>query len=178
MAPGGETPTERALAAADLPNRASAQRVLVLGSGRPAGIDAEDVTELDRPEEGADLQDTGFDLVICDSELRAGVHPLALYAWVRKAIKPSGTLVAGSKILPDPAKSQYARFLPAAAAGGRDAWIPGRLAFRWMVEVSGFDVKTWLPDGDGSWPSDLAFLQAEAVDRTPPLDLRRQPLSR
>lgn len=183
MVAANESPIVRALCAADLPDRVDGWRILTLGGedgsrDRLAELGAEAVVNLDRPGEDAELQAGGFDLVVCGSALDSDAHPLALYAWIRRAIKPEGTLIAGSRVLPDPAKSQYARFVPAAASGGSGRWVPGRLAFRWMVEVSGFDVETWLAGEDGAESSDRAYLQARAADRTPPLDLERQPLSR
>lgn len=183
MVAASESPIVRALSAANLPGRFDGWRILTLGGGdgcqdRLTELGAEAVINLDRPAEDAELRAGGFDLVVCGSDLDCDAHPLALYAWIRRAIKLEGTLIVGSRMLPDPAKSQYARFVPAAASGGSDRWVPGRLAFRWMVEVSGFDVETWLVGEDEAESPDLAYLQARAADRTPPLDLERQPLRR
>lgn len=179
-----EQPTERALSFARLPERLDGWRVLAIGGGDPGvdyltGIGASEFVALDRPSEGDGLEAGTFDLAVCSSELETGAPPLATYAWLRRAVKPGGILVAGSKVLPDPAKSQYAHFFPAEKPGGASRWVPGRLSFRWMVEVSGFDVDGWLGEpAELSECSTVAHLQARAVERPPALDLERQPLSR
>lgn len=183
MTPENEHPTERALSFARLPDRLDGRRVLELGGiagGRAylEGLGASDFLALDGPSEDADLEEAGFDLVVCGSDLATDAHPLALYAWLRRAIKPDGILVAGSSVLPDPKRSQYAHFVPAAEPGGTRRWVPGRLAFRWMVEVSGFDLVAWLGDGADGGSENRVYLQAKAVDRRPALDLERQPLGR
>jgi hypothetical protein len=178
-----ENLTERALSFASLPDRLDSWRILAIGGddlGRDylTGIGASEFVALDRPSEDAGLEAAAFDLAICGSELETDAHPLATYAWLRRALKPEGILVAGSKVLPDPAKSQYAHFFPAEKAGGSSHWAPGRLAFRWMVEVSGFDVDHWLGErGELSECSTVAHLQARTAERTPALDLERQPLN-
>ena len=178
-----EHPTERALSFARLPDRIDGWRVLAIGAG-DAGEDyltslgAAEFVALDEPSEDAGLEAGSFDLAICGSGLETDAHPLATYAWLRRALKPEGTLIAGSRVLADPTKSQYARFIPAGEDGGASRWLPGRLAFRWMVEVSGFDVAGWLGDAGDAHSDDPAYLQAKAADRTPPLDLARQPVSR
>jgi len=178
-----EHPTERALSFARLPERVDGWRVLSIGAGT-AGEDyltslgAAEFVVLDRPTEDAGLETGAFDLAICGSGLETDAHPLATYAWLRRALKAEGTLIAGSMVLPDPARSQYARFVPAGEDGEACRWLPGRLAFRWMVEVSSFDVAGWLGDGSDGRGDDPAYLQAKAADRAPALDLDRQPISR
>jgi len=178
-----EHPTERALSFARLPDRIDGWQVLSIGAGN-AGKDyltslgAAEFVVLDRPVEDAGLETGSFDLAICGSGLETDAHPLATYAWLRRALKTEGTLIAGSEVLPDPARSQYARFVPAGEDGDVSRWLPGRLAFRWMVEVSGFDVAGWLGDIGDEWAGNPVYLQAKAADRAPALDLARQPVSR
>jgi hypothetical protein len=176
MATQTEHPTARALSFAQLPNRIDGWRVLEIGGSAAGeeyltGIGASEFLALDEPSEKADLGDGDFDLAICSSDLETDLHPLAVFAWLRKALGPEGILVAGSTILPDPTLSHYARF-----DAGR--WTPGRLALRWMVEVSGFDVLDWLGGREEDPLSERAYLQAMACDRPPALDLARQPLGR
>ena len=178
-----EHPTERALAFARLPDRIDGWRVLSGGAGNAGegyltSLGAADFVAVDEPSEDAELETGAFDLTICGSELETDAHPLATYAWVRRAIKPEGVLIAGSRVLADPAKSQYARFVPAGEDGEASRWLPGRLAFRWMVEVSGFDVAGWLGDAGDGRGDDSVYLQAKAADRPSPLDLDRQPIHR
>jgi hypothetical protein len=177
-----EHPTERALSFARLPERIDGWRVLAIGAGDAGkdyltGLGAAEFVVLGEPTEDAGLEPDTFDLAICGSELQTDVHPLATYAWIRRVIKAEAILVAGSRVLADPTKSQYARFVPASEDGEADGWLPGRLAFRWMVEVSGFDVAGWLGDAADETTDSRAYLQAKAVDRLPPLDLDRQPIS-
>jgi hypothetical protein len=184
LAFANENPTERALSFARLPDSLDGWRVLAIGGGDPGrgyltGIGADEYVALDQPTPDPELETGGFDLVICGSSLETDVHPLSLFAWMRRAIKPEGALVAGSRVLSDPTKSQYARYVPAAAMGVHSRWLPGRLAFRWMVEVSGFDVDGWLAGvGQKGESEEQAYLQARPADRAPVLDLDRQPLHR
>lgn len=181
--PATEHPTERALSFALLPDRIDGWRVLSIGAGNAgedylAGLGAAERVALDEPSEDAGLEAGSFDLAICGSELETDAHPIAAYTWLRRALKPEGILIAGSGVLADPTKSQYARFVPAGGTGEASRWLPGRLAFRWMVEVSGFDVSGWLGDAGDTGHDNPLYLQAKATDRLPPLDLDRQPISR
>jgi len=178
-----EKPTERALSFVRLPDRLDGWRVLALGGNAGedylTDIGASDFVSLERPSEEDAPEAGAFDLAICDCELECDAHPLAIYAWLRRALKPKGVLIAGSTVLPDPTRSRHARFLHAPDAGEASRWVPGRLAFRWMVEVSGFDVDGWLGErAELGKRTGLAHLQAKATDRTPALDLARQPLDR
>ncbi len=178
-----EHPTERALSFARLPDRIDGWRVLSLGAGDAGegyltSLGAAEFVALREPAEGAGVENAAFDLAICGSGLEADAHPLATYTWVRRALKPEGVLIAGSRVLADATKSQYARFVPAGEDGGSCRWLPGRLAFRWMVEVSGFDVGGWLGDAGEERGDKPVYLQAKAADRPSPLDLDRQPISR
>ncbi|MET0557135.1 MAG: hypothetical protein ABW065_00480 [Solirubrobacterales bacterium] len=140
-------------------------------------LGAAEFVSLPQPSESLSAN-TPFDLVHCSADLETELHPLSVYAWLRTLVAPGGMLLAGSSVLAEAAHSQYAEYVsagdPAAAR-----WLPGRLAFRWMVEVSGFDVRNWLddppPSGDGQ---PRAYLLATAVERVPALDLSRQPLGR
>jgi hypothetical protein len=181
MASHSENPTERALSFARLPDRIDGWRVLAIGgkdfgSDYLTGIGAAEIVVLDQPVKKAGMEAGSFDFAICGVDLETDAHPLAIYAWLRRVIKADGVLVAGSRVLADPTKSQYARFVPTRAEDASD-WIPGRLAFRWMVEVSGFGVTGWLgEEGASTAAGDFAFLQARAAERPPALDLDRQPL--
>jgi len=184
MTADSEHPAVRALSLARLPDRLDGWRVLEVGSSgvaqdHLAGLGARDFVALAEPSEEAGLEEGTFDLVLCGSELETDLHPLAVYAWLRRAVRQEGLLVAGSDVLADPARSQYARWIPPKQSDGRSRWLPGRLAFRWLVEVSGFDVLSWLGGaGENIASDDRAYLQAKAVARPPVLDLARQPLGR
>ena len=110
-----ENPTERALSFARLPERLDDWRVLAIGKGDLGkdyltAIGAREFIALEQPSEEDGLETKAFDLAICANELETDAHPLAIYAWLRRAVKPDGILIAGSPVLPDPSKSQYARF--------------------------------------------------------------------
>lgn len=172
-----------AAAQADLSGRAVA-RALEIGGGEGeehfAQLGVGEFVSLPEPSESL-VAEAPFDLVHCSAELETHLHPLSLYAWLRSLVTPGGVLLAGSPILPETANSQYAEYVsggPGNPTGAR--WLPGRLAFRWMVEVSGFDVERWLgepPSSGGDGPP-RAYLQATAAERAPALDLSRQPLGR
>lgn len=182
MTAENEHPTERALSFARLPDRLDGWRVLAVGAGDAGrdyltGIGAGEFVSVSDPSEEAGVETGDFDLVICSSELAANVHPLALYAWLRRAAKAEGVLIAGSAVLADATLSQYARYIPPPTGASGARWIPGRLALRWMIEVSGFDVVAWLDEGRTGEGDEYAYLQARAVDRLPALNLDRQPLN-
>ncbi len=172
------------IAGASLPERIEGWRVLEIGGdGGEAhfgGLGAAEVVAVTEPSETAVPGDAGFDLVHCGAALDSELHPLSTYAWIWRLLKPGGTLVAGSRVLAGSEHSQYTRFLSAAENGsGRPRWLPGRLALRWMVEVSGFDFDRWLAGPErGSDGESIAYLQAQRVERPPALDLDRQPLGR
>lgn len=104
---------------------------------------------------GADFQKIGwqqleperhgsFDLVHCHGVLYHEPDPMGLLARLWQMTAPGGTLLLGSMMLADPTLSEYARFVPTTYYGDSTWWwVPGRLALRWMIETSGFDV-----DGD------------------------------
>ncbi len=177
-----EHPTERALSFARLPDRIDGWRVLVVGAEDPGrdylnSLGAGEFVSLAAPVENAELETASFDLAIYGSEVETDAHPLAVFAWLKRTLKPEGVLIAGWDVLTDPAKSQYARFIPADRDNQASRWLPGRLAFRWMVEVSGFDVVDWLgPEGERNKIGNTAYLQAHSAEREPALDLDRQPL--
>jgi hypothetical protein len=115
----------------------------------------------------------GFDLVLCRDSLQCDPHPMNLLTHIWHLTKAGGILLVESRILTAPEQSRYGRFV---AADGESSshWVPGRLAFRWMVEVSGYDVDRWLlqqaetTDEEG-WAS--AYLHATRTERNPALDL-------
>jgi SAM-dependent methyltransferase len=171
-----------AIEGARLPERLEGWRVLEVGGDGSGGEHFAEMgaafESCPEPTHGGSLDEGRFDLVHCSAELDSGLHPLSVYAWIWGLLRPDGVLLVGSRVLAEPAQSQYARFVP---AGGTDArvsrWLPGRLALRWMVEVSGFEFDRWLDDADDALEGEVvAALQAVRVARQPALDLERQPL--
>lgn len=120
----------------------------------------------------ADLEGE-FDLVFCRNSLQCDPHPMNLLTRLWHLARSGSVLLLESKAITTPEQSRYARFVTAAEAGGSSSYLlPGRLALRWMVEVSGYDVDCWLDrhavevDGPIS-----VYLRATRADRTPALDL-------
>lgn len=115
-----------------------------------------------------------FGLVYCRDSLQLDPHPMNLLTRLWHVTDPEAVLLLESRILSDSEQSRYGRFV--AAEEGEDSpahFVPGRLALRWMVEVSGFDVDRWLPSearaDDRCQVS--AYLRGTRVARQPALDL-------
>lgn len=172
---------------ARLVERIDGWRVLVLGENGEAAADAfrdlgaAEVAVHTEPSE--QLRDgRSFDLVHC-ALVTHDLQPLSLYALLWQLTAPGSLLLLEAAVFEDVDSSGYARFVPAGESPtGRSRWLPGRLALRWMVECSGFDVQGWLaelPAERGVEPeAALAQLQAVRADRPPAHDLDRHPLGR
>jgi SAM-dependent methyltransferase/predicted O-methyltransferase YrrM len=82
-----------------------------------------------------------FDLIHCNGVLYHEPDPLGMLARLRTMLSDDGELLLGSMMLASAEHSEYARFVPADYAGDPTWWwVPGRLALRWMLDVSGFSV--------------------------------------
>lgn len=82
-----------------------------------------------------------FDLVHCNGVLYHEPNPMLMVERLRPMLADDGMLLLGTMLLARPELSEYARFVPGAYAGDRTWWwVPGRLAFRWMMEAVGFDL--------------------------------------
>jgi len=179
--------TERAPALENLferlPERIDGWRVLAVGGREGVAESFEDrgaaeVLVCAAPSEGAAMDGRSFDLVHC-AEFESDLQPMTLYAWLWQVTAPGSLLLLEAAVLPDVESSQYARFVPAdESPTGRSRWVPGRLALRWMVENSGFDVQGRLPGFPGLTDPSFARLQAVRVERPPARDLDRHPLGR
>jgi len=117
----------------------------------------------------------GFDFVYCRDTLQRDPHPMNFLSRLWHLTAEGATLLLESRVIPAPEQSRYARFVAGAAGGDSSPeWLPGRLALRWSVETSGFDVGRWLPSPAGE-PKDAqavsAYLRATRVARQPALDL-------
>ncbi len=184
MVAAADSPVAWALAAAELPGRLDGQRVLEVGDDRGAeafaALGAAEFVGCEQPSEAPGFEG-GFQLIHLSAKLATDLHPLSVCAWLWLMAAPGALLLAGSTVLPDPAQSRFARFVPGAESpSGSSRWIPGRLALRWMVEVSGFDLDRWLGEtnaADGS-QGVAGYLLATRGERGPALDLTRQPLGR
>lgn len=82
-----------------------------------------------------------FELVLCSDLLHRVTEPLTLLQLLRTMMAADGTLLIGAVMLEDPERSEYLRFIPDRYAGDASWWfVPGRLAFRWLLQVAGFEV--------------------------------------
>jgi SAM-dependent methyltransferase len=122
------------------------EQALFLESIYQSGVDFQRVRwqDLDPGRDGT------FDLVHCHGVLYHEPDPMALLSRLWQMTAPGGTLLLGSMMLADPTLSEYARFVPLSYFG--DAtwwWVPGRLALRWMIETSGFDVEETFGESAG-----------------------------
>ena len=82
-----------------------------------------------------------FDLIHCNGVLYHEPNPMLMIQALRPMLADDGELLLGTMLLAKPELSEYARFVPGAFAGDRTWWwVPGRLAFRWMMEAAGFEL--------------------------------------
>jgi 2-polyprenyl-3-methyl-5-hydroxy-6-metoxy-1,4-benzoquinol methylase/predicted O-methyltransferase YrrM len=81
-----------------------------------------------------------FDFVHCHGVLYHEPDPMGMLLRLRSMLAPDGEMLFGSMLHAAPDSSEYLRFVPDAYAGDRTWWlVPGRLAMRWMLEVTGFN---------------------------------------
>lgn len=101
-----------------------------------AGVDFREIgwQQLDPIEHGR------FDLVHCHGVLYHEPNPLGMLLRLRSMLADDGEMLFGSMVHASAEQSEYIRFVPDAYAGDRTWWfVPGRLAMRWMLEVTGFE---------------------------------------
>lgn len=80
-----------------------------------------------------------FDVVHCHGVLYHEPDPIGLLQRLRAMLADDGLLLFGSLLHGSSERSEYIRFVPDAYAGDPTWWfVPGRLAMRWMLEVTGF----------------------------------------
>ncbi len=83
-----------------------------------------------------------FDLVHCNGVLYHEPNPIGMLLRLRSMLADDGEILFGSMLHASAEQSEYIRFVPDAYAGDRTWWfVPGRLAMRWMLEVTGFAVE-------------------------------------
>ncbi|HEY1854809.1 MAG TPA: methyltransferase domain-containing protein [Solirubrobacterales bacterium] len=150
VGPGGEDPCSRAI---------RSRSAVTVASWNPSD---------ERPaEEGV------FDLVVCRDSLNATAHPANLLSDIWHLTAVDGTLLLECRVMTAVDLSIYARFVEAAVGVGEAEWLPGRLALRWSVETSGFDVDRWIdsPGLEAGSGEASAYLAATRVARPPALDI-------
>jgi SAM-dependent methyltransferase/predicted O-methyltransferase YrrM len=103
-----------------------------------SGIDLREIgwQQLDSRELGR------FDLIHCNGVLYHEPNPLGMLLRLRSMLADNGEMLFGSMLHGSAEQSEYIRFVPDAYAGDKTWWfVPGRLAMRWMLEVTGFEVE-------------------------------------
>jgi len=107
----------------------------------PTGVDFRQISwqQLDPSEHGR------FDFVHCHGVLYHEPNPLGMLLRLRSMLADGGEMLFGSMLHASADKTEYIRFVPDAYAGDKTWWfVPGRLAMRWMLEVTGFEVEELL----------------------------------
>lgn len=107
-----------------------------------------------------------FDIVHCNDLLHRVFEPLSLLRALRRLTANDGTLLIGSMVLADPERSEYLRFVPDRYAGDPTWWfVPGQLAFRWLVQTAGFAIEVAFAEREGPtdpFPVVTGYLRATA----------------
>jgi SAM-dependent methyltransferase len=166
----------------ELAGRIARRRVLVVGPD-PYGDHAAyvargamGVTVCAHPDGLEPNGDRPFEIVHCDDLLHRVPEPVTLLRTLRRAIADGGLLLIGSMMIDDPERSEYLRFIPDWQAfalpgstrchgGHAGSFLPGRLAFRWMVATAGFEVEAAFGEreaSDGPVPLVTGYLRATA----------------
>lgn len=79
-----------------------------------------------------------FDVVHCHGVLYHEPHPQALLERIRTMTTEGGTAIVGSILHNDPTQADSLKYLPRGYFNDPTWWfLPGRLAFRWMLEAAG-----------------------------------------
>jgi SAM-dependent methyltransferase len=123
-----------------------------------------------------------FDFVHCHGVFYHEPNQIEMLLKLRSMLAPDGEMLFGSMLHASAEQSEFIRFVPDAYAGDKTWWfVPGRLAMRWMLEVTGFDVEELVltegPRGEfrtlngyfrGTPSTTVAELQAHpSVDESP-----------
>lgn len=113
-----------------------------------------------------------YDAILCRDTVQRDPHPARLLLTLWEALADGGRLVLAAPVMTAAERSRYARFVAVSAGAGETEWLPGRLALRWSLETSGFDVERWLAGTEDAL-GDVAdaALVAVRTDRWPSLVL-------
>lgn len=138
-----------------------------IATGRGQSVDRSVVEFREAEWEELDSSRDGtFDLVHCNALLHRVLEPMTLLRNLRRVISPGGSLLICSMMLADPERSEFLRFVPDRYAGDPTWWfVPGRLAFRWLVETAGFAVELEFGELEGprdGLPMISGYLRARA----------------
>ena len=121
-----------------------------------------------------------FDLIHCHGVFYHEPNPLGMLLQLRSMLAPKGELFFGSMMLGDPEQSEFLRFVPGSYFRDKTWWfVPGRLAMKWMLEVTGFGVSYSFGQSDGpagEFPTVNGYFRATGIDPVPhlkPVDSNR-----
>jgi SAM-dependent methyltransferase len=115
-----------------------------------------------------------FDLIHCNGLLYHEPNPIRMLLRLRAMLAPGGELILGSIILREPEQSEYLRFVPGSYFGDETWWfVPGRLAMRWMLEVTGFRIAYTFGEWagpPGEFPVVNSYFRTTGIEPSPNLD--------
>jgi len=115
-----------------------------------------------------------FDLVHCHGILYHEPTPLLLLQKLREMLADGGEMVLGTMMLADPELSEMTRFVPGSFNGDPTWWtVPGRLATRWMLEATGFEVVSEFsvaPGPAGEFEVMQGYFRTVGMDPSPLLE--------
>jgi Methyltransferase domain len=148
-----ETNVTAELLASALPTKLTGKRVLLLSPAADEALSAElskrkPAVLAERSPDDAWGADGPYDFIVCRDVIQADPHPAKLVLALWEALADAGALVLAAPVMTASVRSRYARFVAAAAGAGATEWLPGRLALRWSLETSGFDVERWLASAE------------------------------
>jgi predicted O-methyltransferase YrrM len=121
-----------------------------------------------------------FDLVHCNGVLYHEPNPIGMLLRLRSMLADGGEMLLGSMVHASPEHSEYIRFVPDSYAGDKTWWfVPGRLATRWMLEVTGFEAEELIvSEGPrGEFRTLNVYFRARAAQIAPELEEQRHPMS-
>jgi tRNA (mo5U34)-methyltransferase len=120
-----------------------------------------------------------FDLIHCNGLLYHEPNPMGMLLRLRSMLAPNGELFLGSMMLNDPEQSEYLRFVPGSYFGDETWWfVPGRLALRWLLEVTGFRIAYTFGEWSGppgEFPVVNGYFRATGIEPVPHLDYLFRP---
>jgi hypothetical protein len=153
MGPNGDSAW--GIEGAQLPESLDGWRVLEIGAGLGeqayGARGAAETVICPEPSESLQAEPGRFDLIHCSAAIETELHPLAVGAWLWRLGAPSCKLVYGGVALADPELTAMAKLeRESGNPECRWRWLPGRMALRWMVENSGFDVDRWIGERPGA----------------------------
>jgi SAM-dependent methyltransferase len=104
-----------------------------------------------------------FDVVHCNGVLYHELHLIRMLSRLRRMLSDDGTAFIGSMMLASPELSEFVRFVPGPYYGDPTWWwVPGRLAFRRMLEATGLEVTGEIDQGNGP-PGEFAVVNGYMV---------------